>query len=89
MKAQGIPAITVCLLLCLTGCAGRGQTETTSSGESLPAGNAGLLDHEDSRQEPPVAEDQCWRNGFLRHLYGGRESGRSCKRGYRIILFPR
>ncbi len=52
MKAQGIPAITVCLLLCLTGCAGRGQTETTSSGESLPAGNAGLLDHEDSRQAP-------------------------------------
>lgn len=52
MKAQGILAIAVCLLLCLTGCAGRGQTETTSSGESPPAGNAGLLDHADSQQEP-------------------------------------
>ncbi len=52
MKAQGILAIAVCLLLCLTGCAGRGQTETASSGESPPAGNAGLLDHADSQQEP-------------------------------------
>ena len=52
MKAQGILAIAVCLLLCLTGCAGRGQTEIASSGESPPAGNAGLLDHADSQQEP-------------------------------------
>ena len=52
MKAQGILTITVCLLLCLTGCAGRGQTETASPGESPPAGNAGLLDRADSQQEP-------------------------------------
>ena len=52
MKAQGILAIAVCLLLCLTGCAGRGQTEITSSGESPPGENAGLLEHADSQQEP-------------------------------------
>ena len=52
MKAQGILVIAVCLLLCLTGCAGRGQTETTSSGESPPGENAGLLEHADSQQEP-------------------------------------
>ena len=52
MKAQGIPAIAVCLLLCLTGCAGHGQTETASSVESPPAGNNGLLEHTDSQQEP-------------------------------------
>lgn len=52
MKAQGILTITVCLLLCLTGCAGLGQTETTSSGDSSPGGNAGLLDRADSQQEP-------------------------------------
>ena len=52
MKAQGVLAIAVCLLLCLTGCAGREQIETTSSGESPSAGNAGLLDRADSQQEP-------------------------------------
>lgn len=52
MKAQGVLAIAVCLLLCLTGCAGREQIETTSSGESPSAGNAGLLDRTDSQQEP-------------------------------------
>ena len=52
MKAQGILAIAVCLLLCLTGCAGREQIETTSSGEPPPAGNADLLDHAGSQQEP-------------------------------------
>ena len=52
MKAQGILVVAVCLLFCLAGCTGRGQTETTSSGESPPAGNAGLLDRSDSQQEP-------------------------------------
>ena len=52
MKAHGILAIAICLLLCLAGCAGREQTETTSSGESPPAGNASLLDRADSQQEP-------------------------------------
>ena len=51
MKAQGVLAIALCLLLCLTGCAGREPIETTSSGESPPAGNAGLSEHADSRQE--------------------------------------
>lgn len=51
MKAQGILAIAVCLLLCLAGCAGHGQTETASSGESPPAGNNGLLEHTDPQQE--------------------------------------
>ena len=51
MKAQGVLAIAVCLLLCLTGCAGRERIETTSSGESPPAGNADLSEHADSRQE--------------------------------------
>ena len=52
MKAQGVLAIAVCLLLCLTGCAGREQIETTSSGESPPAGNAGHLEQSDSQQKP-------------------------------------
>ena len=52
MKAQGILAIAVCLLLCLTGCAGLGQTETTSSGDSSPDESTGLLEHTDSQQEP-------------------------------------
>ena len=52
MKAQGVLAIAVCLLLCLTGCAGREPIETTSSGESPPAGNAGHLEQSDSQQKP-------------------------------------
>ena len=52
MKAQGVLAIAVCLLLCLTGCAGREPIETTSSGESPPAGNAGHLEQSDSQKKP-------------------------------------
>ena len=52
MKAQGVLAIAVCLLLCLTGCTGREPIETTSSGESPPAGNAGHLEQSDSQQKP-------------------------------------
>ena len=159
MKAHGVLAIAICLLLCLTGCADREQIKTTSSGESPPSGNTGLLDRADSQEEPdsfapadqmaepfttstsiqdvidnsvfagygrllfPVEDwymsgstlrdlqltwynnidpeetveivNTLWQranageNCFLRHLYGGRESGRSCKRGYRIVLFPR
>ena len=51
MKAQGVLAIALCLLLCLTGCAGRERIETTSSRESPHAGNADLSEHADSRQE--------------------------------------
>ena len=52
MKAQGVLAIAICLLLCLTGCADREQIKTTSSGESPPSGNTGLLDRADSQEEP-------------------------------------
>ena len=52
MKAHGVLAIAICLLLCLTGCADREQIETTSSGESPPSGNTGLLDRADSQEEP-------------------------------------
>ena len=51
MKAQGILVIAVCLLLCLTGCSDRGQTETASSGESSPVGNAGPSEHANFQQE--------------------------------------
>ena len=52
MKAHGVLAIAICLLLCLTGCADREQIKTTSSGESPPSGNTGLLDRADSQEEP-------------------------------------
>lgn len=52
MKAHGVLVIAICLLLCLTGCADREQIETTSSGESPPSGNTGLLDRADSQEEP-------------------------------------
>jgi hypothetical protein len=47
MKVQGILLATVCLLLCLAGCAGFGQTETTSSGESPWAESTAPLDDAD------------------------------------------
>ena len=52
MKAHGVLVIAICLLLCLTGCADREQIKTTSSGESPPSGNTGLLDRADSQEEP-------------------------------------
>lgn len=51
MKVQGILVATVCLLLCLAGCAGPGQTETTSSGESHSAESTAPLDDADFQQE--------------------------------------
>ena len=51
MKVQGILVATVCLLLCLAGCAGPGQTETTSSGESHSAESTASLDDADFQQE--------------------------------------
>ena len=51
MKVQGILVTIVCLLLCLTGCAGHRQTETASSGES-PFGESTVpLDDADFHQE--------------------------------------
>lgn len=52
MKVQGILIAMVCLLLCLSGCASRGQTEKTSSGESLPAESTTPLDDAGFQQEP-------------------------------------
>lgn len=51
MKVQGILVATVCLLLCLAGCSGPGQTETTSSGESHSAESTAPLDDADFQQE--------------------------------------
>ena len=51
MKVQGILVATVCLLLCFTGCAVPGQTETTSFGESHSAECFVLLDAPDFQQE--------------------------------------
>ena len=51
MKVQGILVATVCLLLCFTGCAVPGQTETTSSGESHSAESTASLDDADFQQE--------------------------------------
>lgn len=51
MKVQGILVATVYLLLCLAGCAGPGQTETTSSGESHSAESTAPLDDADFQQE--------------------------------------
>lgn len=51
MKVQGILVATICLLLCLAGCAGPGQTETTSSGESHSAESTAPLDDADFQQE--------------------------------------
>lgn len=51
MKVQGILVATVCLLLCLAGCLGPGQTETTSSGESHSAESTAPLDDADFQQE--------------------------------------
>ena len=51
MKVQGILVATVCLLLCFTGCAVPGQTETTSSGESHSAESTAPLDDADFQQE--------------------------------------
>lgn len=51
MKVQGILVAAVCLLLCLAGCAGPRQTETTSSGESHSAESTAPLDDADFQQE--------------------------------------
>ena len=51
MKVQGILVATVYLLLCFAGCAGPGQTETTSSGESHSAESTASLDDADFQQE--------------------------------------
>lgn len=51
MKVQGNLVATVCLLLCLAGCASPGQTETTSSGESHSAESTAPLDDADFQQE--------------------------------------
>ena len=51
MKVQGILVATVCLLLCFTGCAVPGQTETTSSGESHSAESTASLDDADFQLE--------------------------------------
>lgn len=49
MKVQGILAAAVCLL-CLTGCAGRGQAAASSSGESPAAESTAPSDGVDSQQ---------------------------------------
>ena len=89
MKVQGILVIAVCLLLCLAGCTGCGQTGTISSDGSPPAESVTSLENANSHQEPEsIAPEEQMTDPFTTFTLIQEVMDDPAFDGYGRLLFP-